>query len=247
MHICGDPTQPLRFSCEVTAQLAGQADRIGAGLVAAAVIGAGEGVGAGVVVGAAVEVAQRRQGQGPALRPPGQELLAEGQVVSVVVPIDERGGHVGEPGAGQCGRHLDVGVAAGTEAAVHLQDEAIVVDDRSVGLLHRHGPGPAGGLPAARCHLEQDLAQIRVPHRVVGEHPGRRPEDRALVTVQEVGGLTRRADPQNQLVVLSRHVDQQLPQLACCSPSDQSVRNDATRIFPAGGASVPANHRWAAR
>jgi hypothetical protein len=116
---------------------------------------------------AVVQVAQRREGEGEALRPTGEELVDDGQVVTVLLPHRLGPGDALEAGGGEGGGDLDVGVAAVREAAEQLHDVALVEDDRGVRLLHLQHPGPLD-LDVGGDVVEHGDGELGVVHGVVG-------------------------------------------------------------------------------
>ena len=115
-----------------------------------------------------VEVPERGEGQGPALRAARQVLLAERQVVRLVRARSPAGRPRGRsrrrPGPSVTSTS---GLRPAMQAAEHLQDDPVVEDQRGVGLLGGHGPGQRRRLGAAAGDLEQDPGQLGVEHGVV--------------------------------------------------------------------------------
>ena len=166
-----------------------------------------EGVGLGTEVPArllgrhpgAQQVAQGRVRQVPGVGRPQHVLAHDGQVGALVAQLGQLGHDVGEAPLAQHVGDLDVRVALGMDPAEQLEDQALVVHHRSVGLLHHQRPGHLGRL-VRRHPLQHHQRQVGVDQRVVPQQAVDLAHGDPLLALEEVGLAPHRAAPEHHLV-----------------------------------------------
>ena len=161
----------------------------------------------GRVAARRVEVAQRCQGQRPPLGPAGQVFVGDGQVDAVLAPHRQRLGHVVETDRVEGGRDLHVGVGPGCQAAEHLEDDAVVVDERRVRLLRSDRTHALGRLTTD--DLQQRQRQLGIDQGVVDDLTVDLTDDR--VFGDGIGELGLGPLTDEQVVVRAACVDDQTP------------------------------------
>ena len=163
------------------------------------------GLGAEVAAGllgrqtAGQEVAERRVGQVPGIGRAEQVLPDDGQVGALVAELGELGHDVGEAGLAEHVGDLDVGVGLGMDAAEQLEDEALVVDEGGVGLLHRQRAGHGRRLVGGDL-VEHVDGELGVDQRVVPDPAVDLADGDPLLALQEVAFGRRRAAAEHDLV-----------------------------------------------
>ena len=150
--------------------------------------------------GGAVEVTQGRERQRPPVGAAGQVLLAEGQVVPIPLPPDQGQSDMAEPRAGQRLRYLDIGVWPRREAAEQLEDQAVVVDERGVGLFGRQWAAPLGLLRASAGRSKQGHGHLAVDAGAVVDPVAHGAEQGVFVALQVPGTVSGGAFGYHQLV-----------------------------------------------